>query len=192
MSRILSLKNASLPEDAQAELSCECSEDFSEFFGIEETDAIYASGMLEKVLKLMLHPVLLEGGNPVIEKLREDYDEEEFMAYTPVGEPLATPRTMSDLDEDDFEEDGETVRSDRFSMRVDPEMAASIDFDEVWEHPSMLMMNTRSGSYDHKRKYLDVSAEIPLSVGQVLQLSEDDLLGWTVKVTTALGLTEIS
>ncbi len=191
MSRILSLKNASLPEDAQAELSCECSEDFSEFFGIGESDAIEASGMLEKVLNLMLHPALLDGNNPVVEKLREDYEEEDFTAYTPVGDPLATPLSMSDLDEDDFEEDGETVRSDRFSARVDREMAVAIDFDDIWDHPSMLMINTRSGSYDHKRKYLDLSAEINLTVGQVLQLSDAELAGWTLKVTTALGLTEL-
>ena len=148
--------------------------------------------MLKKVLDLMLHPVLLEGSNPVIDKLREDYDEEEFTVYIPVGDPLATPLSMSDLDEDDFEEDGETVRSDRFSVRVDREMAAAIDFDDTWDHPSMLMMDTRSGSYDHKRKYLDLSAEINLTVGQILQLSDAELTGWTLKVTTALGLTELS
>lgn len=192
MSRISSLQNASLPADALAVLSCECTEDYSEFFGIDQSDALHSSGLLDKVLELMLHPVLVAGGNPVVDKLREDYEEEEYTVYVPVSDPLAEPVTMDELDEEDFEEDGETVRSDRFTMRVDRELVAEIDFDDTWDHPSMSVMSTRSGSYDHKRKYLDISAEIRLTVGEVLQLSDADLQGWAVTVATALGMTELS
>ena len=192
MSRLTSLQNASLPMDALAILSCSATEDYSEFFGIDQHDAIEASGVLEKVLELMLLPALLDRDNPVVDKLREEYDEEEYTVYIPVDDPLAVPVTMDELDEEDFEDDGETVRADRFTMRVDRDLVGEMDFDDLWEHPAMTVMETRSGSYDHKRKYLDISAEVRLTVGQVLQLSESDLLDWTVKVTTALGLTELS
>ena len=70
-------------------------------------------------------------------------------------------------------------------------MVAEMDFDDLWEHPAMTVIDTRNGSYDHKRKYLDITAEISLTVGQVLQLTEIDLLGWTVSVQTGLGMTTV-
>ena len=192
MSRLTALQDAALPADAPALLSCEATEDYSEFFGIDQSDAIAASGVLDQVMTLMLHPVLQASDNPVLDKLREEFDEEEFTVYSPVGTPDAEPVTMDDLDEDDFEEDGETVRADRYTARIDRAMVDELCCDEVWDHPAMEVMSTRAGSYDHKRKYLDVSAEVSLTVGQLLQLSDADLQGWTIKVTTALGMTELT
>ena len=191
MSRLNALRQAGLPADARAVLSRSTTEDYSPFFGTEQSDAITASGMLATVLDLMLHPALLAGDNPVVDKLREDFDEEEFMAYVPVDAPDAEPLPLMELDEEDFEEDGETVRADLFTGRIDRAMVAEMDFDDLWEHPAMTVIDTRNGSYDHKRKYLDITAEISLTVGQVLQLTEIDLLGWTVSVQTGLGMTTV-
>lgn len=191
MSRLDAVRSANLADDAPAILCCSASEDFSPFFGTDESDALQSSGVLEQVLNLMLLPAFADGPNPVLDKLREDFLEEELCVYVSVSDPTAAPVLFEDLDEEDFEEDGETVRADRYTSRLDPEMIAELDFDDTLDHPAMEVMDYFSGSYDHKRKYLDISAEINLTVGRLLQLSDADLSDWTIKVTTSLGMTEI-